>query len=86
VKKLSASVSLSGETETITAMDFRKAPGEVLTQVSLGKTFVITKNGRPIAVVSRPELTALELGAALRAVERSVARAPEAQDGEGRDG
>ena len=42
---------LEGETETITATDFRKSPGEVLDQASLGKVFTITKKGRPIAKI-----------------------------------
>lgn len=38
--------------ESITMMDLRKQPGEVLDSVELGKTFLITKAGRPIAVLS----------------------------------
>ena len=40
--------------EAITATDFRKQPGEVLDSVALGKTFLITKSGRPVAVLSKP--------------------------------
>ena len=57
---------LRGQSETISITDFRKSPGEVLTQVELGKTFTITRNGHAIAVISLPEPTALELGAAVR--------------------
>lgn len=39
--------------EVITAMDFRKQPGEVLDSAALGKVFVITKAGRPVAVLSK---------------------------------
>lgn len=53
IRKISDEVSLTKKIETITAMDFRKSPGEVLTQVGLGKTFIITKNGKPSAVISR---------------------------------
>lgn len=63
---LAKSMNLSGQTETITAMDFRRAPGDVLLQAQMGKTFTITKNGVAIAVLHAPELTALELGAAVR--------------------
>lgn len=45
---------MSEQFEVITAMDFRKQPGEVLDSASLGKTFLITKAGRPVAVLSKP--------------------------------
>ena len=57
---------LEDQSEEITATDFRKHPGDVLLQVQLGKTFTITKNGKAIAVLSRPEPSALELAAAVR--------------------
>lgn len=63
---LTKSMSLVGQTETITAMDFRKTPGDVLLQAQMGKVFTITKNGVAIAVLSSPELNALELGAEIR--------------------
>lgn len=44
---------MSQQFEVITAMDLRRQPGEVLDSVALGKTFVITKAGRPIAVLSK---------------------------------
>jgi antitoxin (DNA-binding transcriptional repressor) of toxin-antitoxin stability system len=67
---LTKSVSLAGQTETITAMDFRKAPGDVLLQAQMGKVFQITKNGVIVAVLSPPELNALELGAEIRRMEK----------------
>ena len=39
--------------EVITAVDFRKSPGDVLMQAQLGKTFVITKQGTPVAVLQQ---------------------------------
>lgn len=45
---------MSQQFEIITAMDLRKQPGEVLDSVALGKTFLITKSGRPVAVLSKP--------------------------------
>jgi len=56
VKKIADHVlqHMSQQFEVITAMDFRKQPGEVLDSAALGKTFLITKSGRPIAVLSRP--------------------------------
>lgn len=65
-KPLAKSMSLAGQVETITAMDFRRTPGDILLQAQMGKTFNITKNGVIIAVLSAPELDALELGAEVR--------------------
>lgn len=65
-KKLVNTAMLQGQTETITAMDFRKAPGDVLLQAQMGKTFTITRNGVIVATLSPPETTALELGAEAR--------------------
>ncbi|MEE8113139.1 MAG: hypothetical protein V3T23_02175 [Nitrososphaerales archaeon] len=44
---------LLGQHEVITAMDFRKSPGEVFDQVEIGKKFTITRAGKPIALLSR---------------------------------
>ena len=52
MKKLKDSMSLKGQLEEITMMDFRKSPGEVLTQTMLGKVFIITRSGRRCAVLS----------------------------------
>ncbi len=65
-KTLTKSLALNGQTETITAMDFRKTPGDVLLQAQMGKVFNITKNGVIVAVLSPPEMNALELGAEIR--------------------
>jgi hypothetical protein len=59
-------MNLTGQRETITAMDFQRTPGDILLQAQLGKVFEITKNGVVIAVLSPPEPTALELGAEIR--------------------
>ncbi len=58
--------SLSGREETITVTELRARPGDVLSQVELGKTFTITRCGKKIAIISKPEPTALELGAQIR--------------------
>lgn len=65
-KLLTKSAILVGERETITAMDLRRAPGDVLMQTQMGKTFEITKNGVVVAVLSAPEPNALELAAEVR--------------------
>lgn len=57
---------LAGHSEEITMSDFRSRPGDVLTQVQLGKRFTITKSGKVVAEISQPELSALQLGAAVR--------------------
>lgn len=38
--------------EQLTVQELREAPGDVLTQVYLGKVYLITRNGAPIAVLS----------------------------------
>lgn len=44
-------VTLAADIEKITMSDLRNLPGDVLAQVQLGKTFIITKNGKEIAVL-----------------------------------
>jgi prevent-host-death family protein len=58
--------SLAGRTDTITITDLRSRPGDILSQVECGKEFRITRNGNLIAVISKPENNALELGAEAR--------------------
>jgi antitoxin (DNA-binding transcriptional repressor) of toxin-antitoxin stability system len=53
MKNIKDEVSLSGRVETITMMDLRKKPGEVLSSVALGKTFIITRAGKPIAELKK---------------------------------
>ncbi len=65
-RTLEKTVDLTGQEETITAMDFRRTPGDILLQAQMGKRFSITKNGVIIAVLSAPELNALELAAEAR--------------------
>ena len=64
--KLSRLINLDNQQEEITATQLRSCPGEILTQISMGKTFTVTKNGKPIAVMSKPELNAFELGTLAR--------------------
>jgi antitoxin (DNA-binding transcriptional repressor) of toxin-antitoxin stability system len=59
-------MSLDGMTETITAMELRRTPGDILLQAQMGKVFNITRAGVIVAVLSPPELNAFELGAAVR--------------------
>lgn len=66
MSRLTDTQFLAGQLETITAMDLRRAPGDALTQVTLGKIFLITRNGKVVARLCQPEPTALELGSALR--------------------
>lgn len=67
LQPLSSICALSGR-QTITAMDFRRHPGEVFLQASLGRTFVVTKSGRPWCLITPYEPDASELGAAVRAL------------------
>lgn len=52
-KKLRELKVFDGQLETITAMDFRRQPGEILDSVALGKTFIVTKQGKPCALLTR---------------------------------
>jgi len=54
MRKIKQEVSLQGILETITASELRKQPGEVLDSVALGKAYVVTKQGKPIAIISAP--------------------------------
>lgn len=40
--------------EIITVGQLRAAPGDIIAQVGFGKTFLITKGGKPAAVLSQP--------------------------------
>lgn len=45
---------LHGEMETITVSEFRASPGDILTQVSLGKSFCIKRKGEIVAFLVHP--------------------------------
>ena len=44
---------LQGQIEEITMMGFRAGPGDVIDSVLMGKTFIITRSGKPMAVLQR---------------------------------
>jgi antitoxin (DNA-binding transcriptional repressor) of toxin-antitoxin stability system len=52
MRRLKQEASLIGQFESITVSELRQRPGEILTCVELGKTFLITRQGREIAVLS----------------------------------
>lgn len=52
MRKIRDDLDLSDKIETITAMELRKTPGEVLDSVRFGKTFILTKQGKPVGVLS----------------------------------
>jgi len=52
MKTLADQISLKRKLDEITMTDLREQPGDVIAQVVLGKTFVIKKTGKPIAVLS----------------------------------
>ena len=66
MKKLRDMVPLDGTSETITVMDLRKSPGEVLEQAAMGKTYTVTKNGKPIVTIKRIPPPPVILGAEVR--------------------
>ena len=53
MKRLHEIAPLKGQLETISAVDFRKNPGEVFDSVQFGKTFVITRQGKPCALLTQ---------------------------------
>lgn len=59
--------------ETITLTELRSHVGDTFVQVTLGKTYHITRNGVLIATIHAPEPDALTLGAALRKASRQQA-------------
>ena len=64
--KLSDMNLLGGESEKITVMELRQGAGDILDQVELGKTYTITRRGKPVGVLSKSEPNAAELGAEVR--------------------
>lgn len=57
MNKIRQEVDLTGLIENITMMQLRNQPGEVLTQAGLGKTFIISRAGKPIAFITKlPEV------------------------------
>lgn len=61
---------LEGQTEDLPLAEFRARIGDVIAQVQMGKVFRLTKQGKVVAVLAKPEPSALELAAACRALER----------------
>lgn len=64
MKKIKDEVSMAGSIENISISELRKSPGEVLKSVELGKTYVICRSGKPVAVLSKPpgETLCTEIG------------------------
>ena len=54
MKSITDEINLAGKIEKITMMELRKNPGEVIDLVSLGKTFILTRSGKEIAIISKP--------------------------------
>lgn len=52
-KRLHESEPLRGQIDHLTLMDFRTAPGDAIAQVQMGKVYVLTKAGKPVAVLSK---------------------------------
>lgn len=57
---------LAGQQEDISLTDLRASIGDVIAQVEQGKTFRIMRKGRAVAQIGEPELTAIDLGSAVR--------------------
>lgn len=53
MQRLKDYVSLDGKIETISMRDLRAGPGDIMSQVELGKTFVIERAKKPIALLCK---------------------------------
>lgn len=51
MKKLADSKALRGQLETISMMDLRSGPGDVIKQIQMGKTYILTHAGKAVAVM-----------------------------------
>ena len=51
-------LSFVGETATVTMMELRSNPGEILDRVSRGLTVNVTKSGKWVATIRAPSLAA----------------------------
>lgn len=45
---------LQGQIECITMMQLREGPGDIVTQIQMGKRFVLTRAGKAVAVMHKP--------------------------------
>lgn len=50
-KRLTDTQLLRGQLEYLALQDMRAAPGDIINQVQMGKVYVITKQGKPVAVL-----------------------------------
>jgi prevent-host-death family protein len=48
-------IRFDGQKATVTVTEFRSAPGDALDRVSRGMEITVTKNGKPVAVLSPPK-------------------------------
>lgn len=55
-------IRFDGEVATVTVSEFRAAPGDALDRVSRGMEITVTKNGKPVAVISPPETVVMPDG------------------------
>lgn len=55
MKTLPETMLLANQVEEISMSELRKSPGDIIMQVQMGKTFVITLRGRPVATLIKIE-------------------------------
>ena len=49
--KLKDEVRLQSKVDTITMMEFRHSPGEIMDKVMYGQTIIVTRSGKPQAMI-----------------------------------
>lgn len=54
MRRLKDEIVLQSKFECITVSDLRAHPGEVLAYIELGKTYLVTRQGKAVAVMSKP--------------------------------
>ena len=67
-----------GVVRKVSMMDIRKGPGAIFQAVELGMSFIVTHNGREVAVIQSPEKSGLVLHALS---DGSMTYAPEKKGG-----
>lgn len=55
MKTIAETISMKGQREEITMSELRANPGEVFAQVGMGKEFDVSKSGKIVANIQKPD-------------------------------